>query len=192
MYFAGAYEDMNALLRGADEQLSGHRADRIKRSIKEITEDTKPLLEDWETYRAMPDAHGDIARDLFHCLETGDHYVDGGFVSTSANIEVTIPFAGRARTKYPPILLQVRTAKGNYALVDNMEELEMVLPPGTKFKVTDYRGPLDLEASQMSDFIDIGETAKFGHTFVVETVANDLDTVLGAVAKNVDRNFRLP
>ena len=97
--------------------------------VSELTKMFSPTTQDYTLFRSIGGSYG---KQLFSSLEVGDVVSDAGFTSTSRSIRVALDFTGNS-TKAPTFVF--RYPMGRQAIITNIEEVELILPPNVKFRV---------------------------------------------------------
>lgn len=130
-YQSPGFALMNGQLRGLDKKnikadVSFNDADlaRARQASKDLTAAIRkapPLTQPMTVYRGF-------SADQFGNLKPGDTFTDKGFVSTSLTNDV-----GSVGKAAKPATAEIRLPKGAKAAAGSSRE--MVLPPGTKFKI---------------------------------------------------------
>ena len=109
----------------------------MKSAMRETTED----IEVWRGRRSRKD------------YVVGDEFTDRAFSSWSSSYKTAQKFAGGVTSQAQGTLYRLRLPKGSRAVVENEVEQEVLLRPGTKYRVAEivdnadkgadrlYRGP---------------------------------------------------
>ncbi|MGA5033382.1 ADP-ribosyltransferase [Streptomyces cellulosae] len=136
-YQGRAYRDMNSLLRsGTSPQRATLDETRARIStLSDLIAIQEPFTEDRALYRGT--------RQLRLGLKPGDEFHDKGFASTSEDEDVAASMTGVGGS-----LFRIKAPSGTQALEvaalgEDIGEREVILPPGTKFRVIAANEPED-------------------------------------------------
>jgi hypothetical protein len=159
VYKASGYSFINEQLREPSQPKEKHIENKIDK-IDQAIEGAPPLKNPVLAYRGIAN-QGLMGSFFFNKLKVGDTFQDLGYVSTTLNPKIAATFAGEKGTVYgkTPVekqgmILQYHLPKGAKGLfldsfTNNFGEYELLLPRGSKFKVTQIRGKIiDVEIVQ--------------------------------------------
>lgn len=131
-----SYEVINRQLR-AGERISSERGRQVARDMRAAMRET---TEDLEVWRGRPEKI-DYA--------VGDEFSDRAFSSWSTGYGTAVNFAGGWAGKAEGTLYRVRIPKGSRAVVENEAEQEVLLRPGSKYRVAEIIDNADKGASKL-------------------------------------------
>ena len=147
-----------------------------RKIVKDIVKDMKETQQDYVVFRGSTD-YTTIKSGK---LDIGDVFEDKAFTSTTANPKVALQYAsdidggigGELAFHRNSAIFEIRIPKGSRAAMTGREEAQVILPPGTKYRVVDVRKNLKFT----EEFTDeaLGQRLAMDHsmrrTYVLEVV----------------------
>ena len=131
-----SYEILNRQLR-AGERTSSERGRKVVRDMRAAMRETTEDLEVWRGRGSRND------------YAVGDEFSDRAFSSWSTSYKTAANFAGGWAGKAEGTLYRVRLPKGSRAVVENEAEQEVLLRPGSKYRVAEIIDNADKGASNL-------------------------------------------
>ena len=131
-----SYEIINRQLR-AGERVSSERGRKVVRDMRAAMRETTEDLEVWRGRGSRKD------------YAVGDEFSDRAFSSWSTSYSTAANFAGGWAGKAEGTLYRVRLPKGSRAVVENEAEQEVLLRPGSKYRVAEIIDNADKGASNL-------------------------------------------
>lgn len=145
-YSGISYRPMNKLLRGEDIHKEGWGVPETERSIEALK----------AAFERAPELHEDVLTTRGMSIIKGSDMVDQivtdpAFISTSANRDTAIGgFAnGRAREGREKAVFNLFMRKGVKFIPVSIGEEELLLPPGTRYLITEEIAPVEVSGGRL-------------------------------------------